>query len=649
MQKERPILLEAKELMKNSYFNYFKVLKLLEESYKDENSTEAGANLLKLYLFGHPHKYGFFNIENLDRAREIIVTFSVNNAEMEDLHTYNLYKYFMNIQALLTNSSLEVINRSTESPMDYLGNQLYSAAYLFNTKRNNSLNRDIEDQIKQLFKTNPSREKLETNLKNKTRSEYISPFSIIDFYEIEKNWSFNCKDNEFKMLVNAATVVASTFTEKDSTLPNIIRNIGNIIRNIGGIKKETEKTDIEYNKTKNKNNIDNYKQKDNRNSDIVILEEISLLSGDTQRALGELYLEGNNGLGVPENRNIGENYLNMAASSGNPEAHQSLGEMHLEHNYTKAKEHFEEAAKRGHGKAFYSLGVMYEEGMGVEKDLERGIKYYEEAGEKGVGAAMNRLGVFYYNKQDITTAIEWFAEGIKVHDYASMLNMALIYSDNILPNTTCNHAATLYLQIIQNLHLLDTNYLLRGLISYSLGYAEEAYMYFSFGGLLGNKPSLFAAGYLWSENKLSIPCNTHLNSSFCAIPFYYLGSLLGDKEASLRLSKLIPQNNPPLLENIHKLGGEANCSECLFNLGLLYSDSDTLSSVSSAIYTFDAIMEGSHNGRFESNSWYPAFIAKWNLKLKYNSPWAIRGIYTGIETAFKWTYQLVSSLLISLT
>ena len=40
-------------------------------------------------------------------------------------------------------------------------------------------------------------------------------------------------------------------------------------------------------------------------------------------------------------------------------------------------------AERGHAEAQYQLGLLYEYGNGVEKDIARAVEYYQKAAEQG--------------------------------------------------------------------------------------------------------------------------------------------------------------------------------------------------------------------------------------------------------------------------
>ena len=47
-----------------------------------------------------------------------------------------------------------------------------------------------------------------------------------------------------------------------------------------------------------------------------------------------------------------------------------------------------------------NLGVCYENGYGVEKDLDKALEYYFSAVEKGDGQSAYNLGACYYNDEN---------------------------------------------------------------------------------------------------------------------------------------------------------------------------------------------------------------------------------------------------------
>ncbi len=52
-------------------------------------------------------------------------------------------------------------------------------------------------------------------------------------------------------------------------------------------------------------------------------------------------------------------------------------------------------ADRGDAEAQNNLGVAYESGSGVLKDMKKAIKYYKLAADQGYGDAQYNLGVCY--------------------------------------------------------------------------------------------------------------------------------------------------------------------------------------------------------------------------------------------------------------
>ncbi|MBN2733179.1 MAG: sel1 repeat family protein, partial [Balneolaceae bacterium] len=58
-------------------------------------------------------------------------------------------------------------------------------------------------------------------------------------------------------------------------------------------------------------------------------------------------------------------------------------------NYSEALPLMEKAADNGDGQALYYLGLVYQYGRGVEKDMQQARMHYEKAAAKGHDEAMN--------------------------------------------------------------------------------------------------------------------------------------------------------------------------------------------------------------------------------------------------------------------
>ena len=68
------------------------------------------------------------------------------------------------------------------------------------------------------------------------------------------------------------------------------------------------------------------------------------------------------------------------------------------------REAFEQACKMADHDCKYSqclLGIMYEQGIGVKKDVSKAISWYQKAAEKGMADAQYRLGRLYYFGKEV--------------------------------------------------------------------------------------------------------------------------------------------------------------------------------------------------------------------------------------------------------
>ena len=88
----------------------------------------------------------------------------------------------------------------------------------------------------------------------------------------------------------------------------------------------------------------------------------------------------------------------------------------MEDLLTEKKEHHEalisRLIKNGSAKAHYHLGLIFERGHGVEKNLERAIFYFEKAAYRSDVTAQYKLGMLYFSKQgdleEERKALYWF-------------------------------------------------------------------------------------------------------------------------------------------------------------------------------------------------------------------------------------------------
>ena len=120
------------------------------------------------------------------------------------------------------------------------------------------------------------------------------------------------------------------------------------------------------------------------------------------------------------------------AESGDMNAQFELGRIfaHKE-EFTDAIIWFEKAAAQGHVLAISSLGIIYLDGYGVDKDINRALEYLEKASDMDDPYSTNLLGTIYYDgtgvKQDGEKAAMYFEKAAKLGDANAFLNLGDYY------------------------------------------------------------------------------------------------------------------------------------------------------------------------------------------------------------------------------
>jgi hypothetical protein len=92
-------------------------------------------------------------------------------------------------------------------------------------------------------------------------------------------------------------------------------------------------------------------------------------------------------------------------------------------DYKGALPYYLQAADAGYAPAQFSLGIMYENGYGVNKDYAQAVSWFRKAADRGYASAQFSLGVMYrYGdgvNRDYTQAVSWFRKAAaQGHSYA---------------------------------------------------------------------------------------------------------------------------------------------------------------------------------------------------------------------------------------
>ena len=132
------------------------------------------------------------------------------------------------------------------------------------------------------------------------------------------------------------------------------------------------------------------------------------------------------------------NRILKLANSGRASAMFELGVMYdegqgVEQDYKVAAEWYLKAANLGDASAMSNLGVMYDRGQGVEQDYTKAAELYRQAATLGCTSGMNNLGELYREgsgvTQDFEEALVWYSKAANLGNSESMFMLGLMYQN----------------------------------------------------------------------------------------------------------------------------------------------------------------------------------------------------------------------------
>ena len=151
-------------------------------------------------------------------------------------------------------------------------------------------------------------------------------------------------------------------------------------------------------------------------------------------------------------------WYRKAAEQGHKQAQDSLGTMYqngdgVEKNYAEAMSWYRKAAEQGYANAQNNLGERYQYGTGVERDYATAIQWYRKAAEQDHAWAQYHLGVMYKRgsgvEEDLTTAFDWFGKAARQGHALSQYEIAKLYENGKGTSRDYVEAANWYRQAAQ--------------------------------------------------------------------------------------------------------------------------------------------------------------------------------------------------------
>ncbi|MGB6221856.1 tetratricopeptide repeat protein [Haloferula sp.] len=114
-----------------------------------------------------------------------------------------------------------------------------------------------------------------------------------------------------------------------------------------------------------------------------------------------------------------------------------------------AYKEFRESAEAGEVGSQFNLALMYEQGIGVEKDEKEAVVWYGKAAKQGSSLAQYNLAVMYENGRgtavDFAKAREWYRKASVQGDPLAIGNLGMLYvrGDGVKENKTAGVALLL--------------------------------------------------------------------------------------------------------------------------------------------------------------------------------------------------------------
>jgi TPR repeat protein len=157
------------------------------------------------------------------------------------------------------------------------------------------------------------------------------------------------------------------------------------------------------------------------------------------RAMLELGLLYENGIGVARNYSKALEWYQKAAYAGEGEAYMLVGQCHeigigTVADQEKAVAAFEKSVALGHAPALIKLAGVYLHGRGVDRDENKGLSLLNKAAEAGDSVAMFDLGLIVLNglygkKIEEQKARNWFLKAAEAGHIGGMLNVAGMFRE----------------------------------------------------------------------------------------------------------------------------------------------------------------------------------------------------------------------------
>lgn len=100
--------------------------------------------------------------------------------------------------------------------------------------------------------------------------------------------------------------------------------------------------------------------------------------------------------------------------------------------YVLARRHWEPAARRGHARSQFYMGLLHDARIGVQPDAKRAAIWFRLAARQGLPDAQHKLALAYARGEgvprDISRALRWWLRAARGGNTDSQYNLGVIYT-----------------------------------------------------------------------------------------------------------------------------------------------------------------------------------------------------------------------------
>ena len=172
----------------------------------------------------------------------------------------------------------------------------------------------------------------------------------------------------------------------------------------------------------------------------------------------------------------------------------------MEQSFDKALTWFRRGLANGDAICEYEMGLMYQEGLGVRKDIMTAADYFKEAANQDLASAQVRLGQLFLDQGDVSTATRYLDIAARHGHIEAFYHLAEISNNGIGRERSCGIATAYYKIVAEKVESIHSAFDEANL-DYEEGDMESALVAYLMGAEQGYEASQANVAFILDEYK----------------------------------------------------------------------------------------------------------------------------------------------------